>query len=103
MSSHQKSEFKLIQAKVVALLPRWRKYSLLIFVIFVAGLYGFLIMRVSSLGGVEPSQASIDQKVQAAKVPKLDDAVVQQLQSLQDNSVSVQALFNEARSNPFQE
>lgn len=103
MSAHQKSEIKVVFARGAVLFNRLRAYAPVLFVIFIACLYGFLIMRVSTLNSVEPSQASIDKQVQAAKVPKLDDEVVRQLQSLQDNSVSVQALFNEARSNPFQE
>lgn len=99
----QKSEFKLIADRGVDFLRKARGYSLVVFLIFVAGLYGFLIMRVSSLGDIEPTQVSIDKQVQAGKLPHLDDAIVRQLQSLQDNSVSVQTLFNEARSNPFQE
>lgn len=103
MSTHQKSEVMSVITRGVPLLKRLRAYAPILFVVFIACLYGFLIMRVSSLNSVEPSQASIDKQVQAAKVPKLDDEVVRQLQSLQDNSVSVQTLFNEARSNPFQE
>ena len=89
--------------KLTALLSMLRHYSFVIFVVFVAALYGFLLLRVSSLGNAQPSQTSIDSQVQAAAIPHIDQKVVQQLKSLQDNSVTVKALFNQARSNPFQE
>lgn len=79
-----------------------RRYSLPAFILFVALVYGFVLMRFNSMRTIEPSETAVTSQVKAAKVPHIDQAVLQQLQSLQDNSVSVQALFNEARSNPFQ-
>jgi hypothetical protein len=82
---------------------RLQPYSLFIFLIFVAALYGFVLLRVHNLNAAEPSPDAVSSQVKAAQIPRIDPAVVQQLQSLQNNSVSVQALFNQARSNPFQE
>lgn len=81
---------------------RLRRYSLFAFIVFVIGLYGFVLLRINELAGTEPTTEAVSQQVKAAKVPRIDEAVVRQLQSLQDNSVSVQALFDQARSNPFQ-
>jgi hypothetical protein len=81
---------------------KFRRYSLLAFVVFVAALYGFVIMRINNLSNAQPSDVAVSGQVQAAQAPHIDKAVVQQLNSLQDNSVSVQTLFNQARSNPFQ-
>ena len=80
-----------------------RRYSFVSFIILVAALYGFLVLRINSLAGMQPSPDAVNSQVQAAHIPRIDPKVVQQLQSLQDNSVSVQTLFNDARSNPFQE
>ena len=101
--SKQKLELRELIEKLAARLAVLRRYSFVIFVVFVAALYGFLLLRVSSLGSAQPSQTAIDSQVQAAAIPHIDQKVVQQLQSLQDNSVTVKALFNQARSNPFQE
>jgi hypothetical protein len=82
-----------------------RRFSFLIFVVFVALLYGFVLLRINSLGNEQPSPDAITTQVTAAKVPHItpvDPTVIQQLQSLQDNSVSVQTLFDQARNNPFQ-
>ncbi len=99
----QKLNPRLLIDKLAARLAVLRRYSLVIFILFVAVLYGFLLLRVNSLGNAQPSQTSIDSQVQAAAIPHIDQKVVQQLQSLQDNSVTVKALFNQARNNPFQE
>jgi len=79
-----------------------QRYSVIIFVVFVALLYGFVLFRFNSLRAAEPSAADVSSQVKSAHVPRIDPAVVRQLQSLQDNSVSVQSLFDQARSNPFQ-
>lgn len=79
-----------------------RRYSVPGFIVFVALVYGFVLFRFNTVRTIEPSETAVTSQVKAAKVPHIDQTVLQQLQSLQDNSVSVQALFNEARSNPFQ-
>ncbi|HEY1063767.1 MAG TPA: hypothetical protein VGE30_00535 [Candidatus Saccharimonadales bacterium] len=77
-----------------------KRYSVPLFVLLIVGLYGFLVMQTNAATSVEPSP---DQQLAATKrAPNVDPETVRQLQQLQDNSVSVQALFNEARSNPFE-
>lgn len=78
------------------------RYALLSFILFVAALYGFVLFRINSLSNLQPSNQDVSSKVKAAQVPHIDQAIVSQLKSLQDNSVSVQTLFDQARSNPFQ-
>lgn len=89
--------------KYNALLHQLHKYSLILFIVLVVGVYGFVVFKIQSLSSQEPSETDISSQVQAAKIPKIDQNVVLQLQSLQDNSVNVQKLFVEARTNPFQE
>lgn len=88
--------------KLSGLVGTARRYSLIIFIIFVTCLYGFILLRVNSLSHAQPLADDVSKQIQAAAIPHIDQAVVKQLQSLQDNSVSVQSLFNQARSNPFQ-
>lgn len=78
--------------------PLWR-YRLLLFVVFIAGLSAYLVIQINSAINVA---ATSEPKTSAkAKTPRIDPELVKQLQSLQDNSVTVQSLFNEARENPF--
>jgi hypothetical protein len=79
-----------------------KPYRVVLFVVFVALIYGFVLQRISSLVHAEPSEQAISSQVQTTKLPRIDPKIVQQLQALEDNSVSVKTLFNEARSNPFQ-
>lgn len=78
-------------------------YAVIIFVLLVAGVYGFVLYRVYTLANAKPSDAAVSAQVQASATPHIDATAAQQLQALQDNSVNVQTLFNQARSNPFQE
>jgi len=79
------------------------RYTIVLFLLLIACVYGFVLLRISVLSSVQPSDSDISAQVQASPVPHIDPGAVQQIQALQDNSVSVQALFNQARSNPFQE
>lgn len=105
MSDKQKAKYdpRATLDKALLQLTALKRYSILIFIGFVAVLYGFLLFRVSSLSSQQPTQDAIDSQVKAADIPHIDQGVVQQLKSLKDNSVNVQALFPNDRSNPFQE
>ena len=89
--------------KLLGYAGRLRPYIFIIFLVFVVLLYGFVLLRVNSLSTAEPSSDAVSGQVKAARILHIDQSVVNQLQSLQNNSVSVQTLFNQARSNPFQE
>ena len=99
---NQKLSLSTVLASLHTLAGKFRRYNFLMFIIFVSLLYGFVMLRISSLASTEPSSDAVSSHVKAAKVPKINESVVRQLESLQDNSVSVQALFDEARNNPFQ-
>jgi len=88
--------------KGTLLLQQARRYGLVLFLVFVALIYGFVLLRINSLTNAQPSADAVSSQVKAARIPHIDQSVVQQLQSLQDNSVSVKSLFNQARDNPFQ-
>ena len=99
--SDQKKSLKELLRQALDLLVRLRRYSMIAFIVFISLIYGFLMLRINNLSSAEPTDTAITEQVKAAKVPRIDEDVVKQLQSLQDNSVNVQALFEEARSNPF--
>ena len=89
--------------KAVEFLEQAKRYAPLLFCVFLALLYGFVVYRVQVLNSSEPSPTDVATQARTASVPHIDPVVLSQLQKLQDNSVSVQSLFSEARSNPFQE
>lgn len=102
MNDAKKINLKALLATVQAKTEVLRRYSIIGFVVFVACLYGAVVMRVNNLSNMEPTDDAIQQQVKAARVPHIDQEIVKQLESLEDHSVSVKALFDEARSNPFQ-
>jgi hypothetical protein len=102
MSSEPKLDPKEILDKLSSRLQILRRYSFLIFLVFVAALYGFVLFRISTLDSAQPSPDAVSSQVKAAQIPHIDQSVVNQLQSLQDNSVNVKTLFNQTRNNPFQ-
>lgn len=76
-------------------------YRVFIFFLLVAVFYGYILWRINVYSNAPPSQS--EKSAQATPQPHVDKETVQKLQSLQDNSVSVQSLFDDARQNPFQE
>lgn len=78
------------------------RYKILLFVLLVAGVYGFVTYKIYSLSSHEPNSDSVSAQVTILS-PHVDQSVVDQLQSLQDNSVNVNALFRDSRQNPFAE
>lgn len=85
--------------KAVSLVSR---YAVVLFFVLVAGVYGFVILQINLLSSAQPSQSDIDAQVTTTPVPRIDPKVAGQLEQLKDNSVNVQALFDQARQNPFQ-
>ena len=98
----EKPSIKSLAVKAAAALKQARRYSLVLFLAFVLLIYGFIFLRINSLSNIQPSNDAVSSQVKAARIPHIEQSVVDQLQSLQDNSVSVQSLFDQARSNPFQ-
>jgi hypothetical protein len=94
--------FKQSLAGLNKIIKRLQEYNLVLFVVLLAVVYGFILFRIATLTGQQPSPTAVESQVKSANVPKIDQKIVEQLQSLQDNSVSVQGLFEEARSNPFE-
>jgi predicted negative regulator of RcsB-dependent stress response len=80
-----------------------RRYSVPAFLLFLLAIYGFLGWRIVSLNQVEPDQAAVTAQLKTAGVPRIDPDALSKIQQLQDNSVEVKTLFDQARSNPFQE
>jgi len=100
--SEKKLDIKTIEEELGREATKLNKYSLVLFILFIALIYGFVLFRINSLSHAEPSTTAISSQVKTTHVAHIDESVVKQLESLQDNSVSVQALFDQARSNPFQ-
>lgn len=93
-------DYKTLLAVIISKLEPLKRYRVALFAAFIIGLYGFLLLQTNAATQVEPSAA--EQAAVTKRAPNVDPETVEQLEQLQDNSVSVKALFNEARSNPFE-
>ena len=85
--------------KISYLFGKLRAY---LFVGLLVLLYSFIIIRFISLNAIMPTTKQINAASNITS-PHIDQTTVNKIQQLQDNSVSVKALFNQARQNPFQE
>jgi hypothetical protein len=79
------------------------RLRLLLFFVLIIVLYGFIGWRINTLVTAQPDDALITSKTSATSKPHIDQAIVDKITQLEDNSVTVQALFNQARQNPFRE
>jgi hypothetical protein len=96
-----KFDLNSMSAALGGTLQKLRSYQGFIFFLVVAALYGFILWRINVYSNIQANQ-SVENATASAQ-PHIDASTVQKMQQLQDNSVSVQALFNQARQNPFQE
>ncbi len=89
---------------IMQLLRAMNTYRGLAFFLILASLYGFIVWRINVLSTAPPSQADIKLAEKSATTsPKIDEASARAINNLKDNSVRVQTLFEDARSNPFNE
>jgi len=65
--------------------------------------FSYVVWRVYALANAPVPASAVCSKLDTAKNPHIDQATIDKINQLQDNSVSVRALFDQARQNPFQE
>lgn len=101
----KKVNFDLISItkKLSALEHKLLRYLVFVFALVFLIIYSFLVFRINSLSSLEPTEDQVTEKLQSTGRPKIDQSVINQIQQLQDNSVEVKTLFQEARNNPFHE
>lgn len=102
-----KKDFKFnlndIKAKANAAMPYVNKHIAFAAIFVVLLTYLLVVWHISTLATAEPSESDLKAAESSSSVPKIDNKAIQQIQSLEQNSAQVQALFNQARNNPFHE
>ena len=89
-----------LQDQLLNTLRKLLRARVILFLLLVAVVYGFLILRINTLKNAQPSTGAAVSQINSST--NIDQATIDKITQLQDNSVSVQALFNQARTNPFQ-
>lgn len=104
MQLHKKKPTKpfSIQASTTKIGNQLYQYRILLFFVLLAGVYSIILLRINTLSQAQPSASEVTVQT-TQKSLKVDPTVVEKIQQLQDNSVSVQSLFDQARQNPFHE
>lgn len=96
-----KLKVKSIKILVASKFRLVTKYRVIIFIILVAAIYGYVLTQVNALSNAEPSQDKVTSELNVIRPPHIDKKAAEQLKALQDNSVTVKTLFEQARDNPF--
>jgi hypothetical protein len=89
--------------KIQQLLSKAYSSRYILFIAFITIIYLFLIFKAATLSHAQPSVLVVKSQSNSLNGPQIDPVIVSKINQLQNNSVSVNALFNQARQNPFQE
>ena len=102
MNKDEKPDIKQRLQSALAKRSGLRKYLWIAPFLLMILLYGYVLIKINGFESAAPSASAIASKLKTSASPAINQTVVNELNQLQNNSVSVQALFNQARSNPFQ-
>lgn len=94
---------KLLSEKLKPVAGFIKRYAVFIFFMVILGLFGFLVFRINSYAAVEPSEDAVQEKLKAVQRPRVDQNALDKIQQLEAQNVEVNSLFDQARSNPFNE
>lgn len=98
-----KLEVKDIVKKFAGVGHWFQRYAALLVILIVAASYGFLVWRINTYAGTEPTDDAVTEKLAASRSPKIDQKTIDKITQLQATNVEVRALFQHARDNPFQD
>jgi hypothetical protein len=97
-----KMNVKDIPAQLHRYVSKIKPYVPYMVILLIICTYGFMLLSIKSMANSEPSEDAVAERLSQIKQPKVDQSVVDKLQQLQDQNVQVQALFDQARDNPFE-
>ncbi len=96
-----KSKTKPSTKQLTQTLTKLKQYLWVFLLLFFIILYSYTLLNISSDKTKQPTQAQISKYLQTATQTNINPKVVKKLEDMQNNSISVKALFNQARQNPF--
>lgn len=100
----EKTKFKTqdITENLQKYLRMLNKFRVALFFIFVAIVYIYMFMQMNQAINQSPAANQVSQSIPPGTSLRIDPTIISQLESLSNNSVNVQTLFNQNRNNPFQ-
>jgi hypothetical protein len=84
-------------------LQKIKPYTGLMFFVMLSLMYGFLILQINILSAAPVDNNEVTTQISSSPTLNVDPKAAQQLQTLKDNSGNVHTLFDQNRTNPFQE
>jgi len=96
-----KSDTKLDKQALVNSLKNIKKYSWLILILFFIIIYGLMLYKIETFKSEQPSPTTVSSQLQTTSQPSIKPSLIKKLNQLTNKSVSVRALFNQNRQNPF--
>ncbi len=103
MSKDIKFDYKKWLNKLLAIFEFVKQYIVIIFIVILVCIFSFLVLRINSLAGSEPSEDEVTEQLLTVKRLRIDQSAVDKILELKDSNVSVKVLFDKYRNNPFQE
>lgn len=95
-------ENKLSPQQLTAIVSKYKSHLWVLVLVFFILIYGYALLSIQGFKNEKPSQSQISSNLKTTSVPVINQNVVNQLETMKNNSVSVTALFNQSRQNPFQ-
>jgi len=75
-------------------------HLLIVFAFF--SMMSLITIKVGEYSRVEPTRAEIDSKLNNGSSKKLDQESLDKLKELQERNISIDSLFDNGRTNPFE-
>lgn len=76
------------------------KYRQIIFAVLVASVISFMALRIAAMSTAQPESYQIEEAKTVKKL-ELNEKSIEMIQNLQDQNISINALFEENRYDPF--
>lgn len=89
--------------KLHALATELQRHATFICIVIFAVLYGYILFTVSSLSQKAPGETAVNEQLKTVSRPKINKDAARAMERLEDRNVKVQAIFEQARDNPFTE
>jgi hypothetical protein len=93
----------IITSRLLPIIGYAKRYRVILFALFLLGMYGFLIYQISVLSQSEPDPATVSESLSTVKRLQIDQESIDKVLELEEQNVEVKTLFQQARQNPFNE
>lgn len=96
-------DVKDIKPLLLKVLFKLKQNAVFIFIILGLAIFGFLVLEIRTLASLEPSEEILEEKAGENRPVVIDEDSVETIKNLQEVNVEVKALFEQGRTNPFQD